>query len=381
MIQRCGSASSVKNTRSMKRHIDTSMMSLERASAEGDDPIYVRIVYYVLYRTDAENISLDLIRSQHHMINLCFSNQHESRNRMPTTGHEYNFSSAVGTSNIRFLPTVHTDLKEEDIVRIPMEGRTDVFKNLIDVLEFYTDLNRDLVNGSINLFIVPFQNLGEAETPGDLACIATSSVGGELEQGTLKGYDKGITAVHEIGHLFGLPHVFDGDCDRAFADIPAQKYESPYFQLTEEGGTWSGKQCNRYIDCKIYKEGDTSFEIDGLTKPYSCFPCDVDGAGCTECDTSEYEQSMNFMDYAQDDHLIMFSREQSIFMRQVLLSKSGKVEPVSDGAETSTAQVDDADVKTTDPKFSTWAIVGMVAGGSVVIIVIAVLIALKLRKK
>jgi len=50
-----------------------------------------------------------------------------------------------------------------------------------------------------------------------------------MADGIFRGYNRGDTAVHEVGHWLGLFHTFEGGCSRhndRVADTPAQRYPS-----------------------------------------------------------------------------------------------------------------------------------------------------------
>lgn len=381
MLQRCSSTAPPENARMMMRSLTHTMNRNALAVASSTEKLYVKIHYHVLYRSPAENLSLDLIKSQHQMINASFNKMNQNLQKVPVSG-SYNFQSVVGDAAIVVLPTDYTKLEEAMITRIETNK---TFTGLADVVSWMNDNSHPFLSGEINLVICPLESiLGEAEVVGYRTCVTTGSVGGTLLEGSLTPYRLGITAVHEIGHLLGLPHVFDGDCNQTFSDIPSQLYPNSQFQLFFNGTSWDGKLCNRYRDCLFYREGDESVLISGADPPYSCFSCATTSPLCNECDEANFEQACNFMDYGGDDHIVMFSKQQVLFMRQILLSgNTGLTLHSSDGDEVTTDIPEDivitVDAAQPSTGLSTWVIVGIVLG-SITFVVLLTIIVLKAKK-
>jgi hypothetical protein len=373
------------------------------ATAEGTERIYLGMVYWVLHRTthSEENLSLELIQSQHQMMNACFNRLNPSIQKVPTTG-RYNHASAVGTANIVFLPTDYRDMVDDSaddavpkadkhIIRVETNQQ---FQGLSDTLNYMYANGHDPVAGKQNIICTQLQSyLGEALIEGNVCVVMSAAVGGDLKSGSSYSFRLGITAVHEVGHNYSLPHIFTqgssnfstNPCIQPFSDIPPQKYPNFDFQLTFNAkGTseWDGALCNRQRDCKIYEDSKNEFLVQGNTQtlPYSCFACSTEpscpgAACCSECTTSLYEQACNFLDYGYDENLVMFSKQQVVAMRETLLDPTQTFMTLleSDGGEISLVGVDitenipvvsiiesDATTKANSP--STETVAGIVIG-------------------
>lgn len=355
------------------------------SQAGSSEQLYVDMVYWVVYQNAQENVSLDLVKAQHQMTNACFCKLNGSVERIPTTG-RYNHSVTAGEANITFLPSNYNDLTEASINRVAADR---VFTGLSDVIAYLSSKGHAMTANKMNVIIAPLSNLlGEAFVEGNVCVVHWASVGGDVKAGAFTAYRLGITAVHEIGHNLGLPHVFGGNCTPTFSDIPTQIYPNYNFQLFETGGVWDGKNCNRQRDCQIFKFGDDSFKYDGLEPPYSCFNC----PDCDDCDTQIYEQAMNFMDYGNDDYIVMFSKQQIVAMRQTLVSGDAGLTLVStDGGVVQQVPAsaiipveNDAvpagvDTSGSSSGISTGAIIGIVAG--IVVLLIVFIAIMSARKK
>jgi hypothetical protein len=304
--------------------------------------IYIGVYYTILYRSESENISLERLQDQHYTLNLCMTKANRDVAYVPSSGN-YNFSAVVGNANIIALPTDAAELAEvTHIRRIQVSSAFNGVNDALDWLE--TNGHSPTVDGKLNIIIAPLNGiLGQAPQLITNVCICdTSTVGGFDVTGTLSGYDLGKTLVHEVGHCLGLPHTFDQNCSTfVFSDIPPQYHPNSDFELYDSGnGVYDGRKCNRFKDCKVFHEGDTNYVVSGRNGIYSCFTCHDQAQGtCTSCATTTYEQAMNYMDYSRDAHIVMFSTQQSLYMRQVMMSGDTGIDLLdADGNVTKTAK-------------------------------------------
>lgn len=351
---------------------------------------YIGFVYRVLYRTEEERISLERIRAQHEMIHAMFNRLNDDRLHVPESG-VYGFRGVQGNAQLVHMPISSSDITEEssyvEYIQVPESQSFDSFSPLYTVLSYMgsrSDLDT-IVDGKMNLFIAPIESniLGQAETEQNYCVVHYKAIGGVSSPGTLSNYELGRTAVHEIGHCYGLPHIFnedDGCGVQVFADIPAQKIPNYDGQLPADGGAPS--HCNRYRDCKIYKDGDNSFQLPGESLPYSCIPCDSKGAECTECDSTLHEQFMNVMGYSPDRSLVMFSALQTEAMRE-FLEETDVIDLLDRPPEADSANLDDLTVPDdlpsgtesmngTNGMLIPWWALGVMIGVVVVLIALAV---------
>lgn len=383
--RRCSCETKTENTRNMTRTLNDTMSRSALAIATSSEKLYMNIHYHVIYRNSGENLPLAVLQSQHQMLNASLNKINTNIAKVPSSG-RYNFKDSIGNVAVVVIPSNYTELTEQSVTRIPSNRE---FTGLADVLNWMSTNGHNMKAESVNLIICPMPSiLGEAEVVGFRMCVTTGSVGGEVTEGSIDQYRLGVTAVHEMGHLLGLPHVFDGDCNQTFTDVPSQLYPNYDFELFKnENNEWDGKLCNRYRDCKFYRNGDTNVLISGQPQPYSCFTCSETTPECTQCDTVNYEQGCNFMDYGTDDHLVMFTQQQSLFMRQVALSGNTGITLVdSDGGEIIAINGENIEGEnTTAPAvgnsgIGTWGIVGIVCGIVAIFVIIATILVIMKKK-
>ncbi len=103
------------------------------------------------------------------------------------------------------------------------------------------------------------------------------------------------TAVHEIGHNFGLFHIFEGGC----ADEDFKQLTSPTISLPAS---------------LLSPSDDTPAQIDETT---SC-PTGIVNSGCSTSPTPPGRMYQNFMDYTEDACYSMFTKGQVERMHYVL---------------------------------------------------------------
>ena len=310
----------------------------DNLTAASTEQLYVGIQYFVLYRNDTENLSIDLIRSQHQMLNACYNQVNLGLSKVPSSGH-YSFADVIGNPHVTFLPSDYKAVEEDMIIRVACSQS---FSGITPVLNFLEASGHPKVSGKLNAIIAPLDSiLGEAQVSGNACTVLSGSVGGELLPGQLTPFRLGLSLVHEAGHCMGLSHIFDSGCVQVHSDIPVQS--NPNFEFVLANGT--GTNCNRMRDCKYYRNGDNSVLTAGVPPPYSCWTCLADSQ-CPVCDTEPYEQGCNFLDYATDDNMVMFSKQQALAIRETLVSASNGVElktsdggavPIADAANISAA--------------------------------------------
>lgn len=250
-----------------------------------DEVLYLKPIYHIIYNSNDENISLERIRAQHKVINQDFSMNNSDKVKVPSVD-PYNFNDVRGNPNVKFIPLNESELVEGDQIRRVSTSRTS-FSGIADVV---SSGGSPSVTGCINIYICNLNGvLGEAFIQGNKCTVWYPAIGGPDNLGTISSYNLGRTLTHELGHNFGLFHIFmdiySGDiCSNSqiHPDIPKQsRYNGPNAYLYQSSdGTWTGT--GAYNTC------------------------------------SQNDQFMNYMDYVTDNNMVMFSKDQSSDMRSVI---------------------------------------------------------------
>ena len=131
---------------------------------------YLRIIYYVFYRNDSENIPIERIKAQHRVFNKHFMQQHPETEHVPKTGN-YNFYNVRGNPNVQFLPLddkIIEDEYEEDsltkiIKRISIPSNTpELTSDILDNNPFLSDNNvygiDNIDENKLHIFIETFSD-------------------------------------------------------------------------------------------------------------------------------------------------------------------------------------------------------------------------------
>lgn len=263
--------------------------------------VTIPVVFHVLYNQNnaTQNISTARINAQMTVLNQDFSGTNTDVVNVPSV-----FQPFVANTQIQFCLAV----------RDPNGNTTDgIIRKQTTVTSFGSSGNPIKFNSSggddawprdsyLNIWVGNLGGglLGYAQFPGGAATtdgvvVLNGSVGGPGALGTAAPYNRGRTATHEIGHWFNLRHINgDANCGDDFvADTPTQQ--------SLNGGCPSFPK----ISCGNGPNG---------------------------------EMFMNYMDYVDDNCMIMFSEGQGIRMntainvsRPSLLNSMGCV-PVVAGA-------------------------------------------------
>jgi PKD repeat protein len=262
--------------------------------------VTVPVVFHILYSTNnaTQNISNARITAQMDVLNQDFSGTNVDVTNVPSV-----FQPFVANTGIQFCLAV----------RDPLGNTTDgIIRKQTTTTSFGTNnaIKFDAQGGSnawprdsyLNIWVGNLSGglLGYAQFPGGAAntdgvVILNGAVGGPGALGTASPYNRGRTATHEIGHWFNLRHIWgDATCGNDMvADTPTQQ------------GANFGCPSFPKITCSNGPNGD---------------------------------MFMNYMDYVDDNCMIMFSIGQGTRMntsitasRAALLNSMGCV-PVSGGA-------------------------------------------------
>ncbi len=234
----------------------------------------IPVVFHVVYKTEDQNVSDDLIYAQLQQMNDDFKALNADIGNVPDE-----FSSLIGNVDIEFClseldpagnPTsgihrVGTSVSQfamiGDHVKHTSQGGTDAW----DPSQYLNIWICNLSPTILGYAQLPFDYSSSPNTDGVvLAHYTIGALGTPNPNGG--NYGKGRTATHEIGHSLGLYHIWgDGECE---------------------------------ADDEV---SDTPFAIDSYT-------------GCPNhpsesCGTND--MFMNYMDYVQDDCMNMFTNGQA----------------------------------------------------------------------
>lgn len=261
--------------------------------------VTIPVVVHVLWRDTSDNISADQIMSQIVVINEDFNLQNLNFNSTPLA-----FQALAADIELEFC------LAKRDPNNLPTEGitRKQVFQDNIGSSDAYYQSvlgGQDAwdVNRYLNIWVceIAGEVFGFATYPGmavplhsDGIVIEAQYFGKTGKALKSKPHHLGRTLTHELGHYFGLDHLWgskEGDCDEddGIADTPPQEFSS---------------------------DGCPQFPLRDICSPRS--------PGVMFC---------NYMDYTSDSCMTMFSLGQKEKMHNALTTmRSGLIE--SEGCRT-----------------------------------------------
>jgi hypothetical protein len=264
---------------------------LAQAFAEGDSVVErsdwpfptltVPIVVHVLYRTEQQNISMEQIHSQIEVLNRDFAGLNPDLEKVPEP-----FRRLAGITKLQFA------LADQDPDGNFTNGVTRT-KTTVQNIGSQAVYHRPERGGVapwpqphyLNVWVCELEGnaLGFAILPGAQMSERDGIVMSPTAFGTTgfvnAPYDRGRTFVHEVGHYFGLRHLWgsdDSSCNSTdyVSDTPAQ--------LKENFG------CNNFPS----------------------FSCSNEEFG---------DMFMNYMDYGNDTCMLFFTQQQVALMHLVLM--------------------------------------------------------------
>jgi hypothetical protein len=246
---------------------------ITRNVLDADEPLYIPVVFHVVFNNEEQNISFSQVQSQLDILNQDFN---KTNPNWSTTADE--FKELVADCKISFY--LHSiDNVQKGIRRVATDHGP--FVN--------SDIHYDEHGGSSAFTSESVLNIWVADLGGDVFGYSQSeSTYPEAESGVVIDYEHigtmgtakppyngGRTLTHEIGHWLGLSHLWgDGGCenDDGIADTPDQ-------------------------EATIYQ-------------------CDLTHFSCGSLDAVQ-----NFMNLTPDACMTFFSSGQKAVMRQYLLEE------------------------------------------------------------
>jgi hypothetical protein len=299
--------------------------ALYTVPSRSQEPLIVNVVVHVVWRNEAENLHDSVILDQIRVMNEDFN-----RLNADTAKLRSRFTAEAGSAGIQFeladIIRVQTNVNFEigllsnnllAEVKNSTEGGSyardpDQYLNIwVCKIQPITIFGIEI--GQILGFAFPPNNLPHwpenvgAPTPGEDGVVIDYRVFGsnnpngiQIPGGGGNLVVKGRTAVHEVGHYFGLRHIW-GD-----------------------GGLLGPNDCAQ----------SDGIEDTPYASAQSAFDCDTTKNSCTHFE-SHYQEDVpdlieNFMDYASEDCMNMFTHGQATLMRNILLGpRSGLLMPFS----------------------------------------------------
>ena len=273
------------------------------AAAHGEEEravVTIPVVFHVVWRTTAENLSDAQIQAQLNQLNADFARLNSDANQTPSifTGVAANTEvqfclaqrdpSGNPTTGIVRRQTTVTSFSSNDAVKYTANGGSNAWPR-----DSYLNIWTCNLGGGL---------LGYAQFPGGTAAtdgvvVLFSSVGSIASPGTASPFNLGRTLTHEVGHWLNLRHIWgDATCGND------QVSDTPMHNAANSG-------------CPAYPHYST-------------------------CTGTPVEMSMNYMDYSNDGCMNIFTlgqktRMQALFgtggSRAALLNSLGCVPPSGGG--------------------------------------------------
>ncbi|HEV8284912.1 MAG TPA: M43 family zinc metalloprotease [Chitinophagaceae bacterium] len=233
-----------------------SSRSSSLARTEETKTIIIPVIVHVLYHYPGENISDDLVKSQINALNRDFRKLNPDTIKIPEVfkslaadcGIEFKLATvdATGraTTGIIHKYTPITKWKDDDKIKFSYEMGDDAWD----------------ANSYLNIWVGTLDRLvGYSSVPGD----PTNKDGVVISNGAFginnsTPYNQGRTAVHEIGHWLGLKHLWgDANCgDDGVSDTPKQQTFTTGCPSTTRVSCGNGPNGDMYMDYMDFTNDD-----------------------------------------------------------------------------------------------------------------------------
>ncbi len=310
-----------------KRAVDHAFEDAKSATGvRSDEPLTIKVVIHVVWNQPEENLHDSIIYDQVDVLNEDYNRQNAD-----TVNLREIFQNEAGNPNIQFEVAAIVRVQTSEIFSVDILGGS-----LLPELKNTEDGGSDAWDPTsyLNIWICKIQpitifglEVGQilgfafppaglkhwpegvaAPTPGEDGVALDYRIVGRNNPNSITRPDgtgeelvvRGRSASHEVGHYLGLRHIW-GD-----------------------GGTLGPNDC-------LQSDGidDTPF-----ADAQSAFDCDKTKNSCSQIET-HYQENVpdmveNYMDYASEDCMNMFTNGQASLMRNVLTGpRSGLLEKVS----------------------------------------------------
>ena len=277
--------------------------------------VYLPVVFHIVLRNPYSITDAD-VQSQLDAMNTDFSGLNPDTTHLPAA-----FEAVRGHSSIRFVLAKRTPSGQLtngiDRVTSSTTGNPD---NVVDSIKRASFGGADAWNPSayVNIWVGNIANgggvLGYTQIPGSGSPqddgVFCNILGFGIRACNVSAYNKGRTVVHELGHYFGLNHIW-GDDETSQNTCSGDDFRP----LTSDGSTY-------ILPASLYNpsgKGNTSQDIgDTPNQSIATTNC-ASGMVSDSCSVNPpgkmYE---NFMDYTSDDCYNMFTKKQVERMEYVL---------------------------------------------------------------
>ena len=251
--------------------------------------IKIPVVVHVIYHTKKQNVSTDQIKSQIKALNRDFRFQNEDKGNIPSVFKGFAVDTLIefelATQDPIGRPTTGITRTFSDIRKFPYDPNDKKATRKLDKLIKTSEHGKTAWprDDYLNMWVCAISNslLGYAQFPGGSAAtdgvvINHTAFGTE---GTARApFNMGRTAVHEVGHWLNLLHIW-GD-DGGACSLSDNIHDTP-----NQAGPNVAKPNFPTLSCNNAPNGD---------------------------------MFMNYMDYVDDDSMIMFTKGQLTRMNAVL---------------------------------------------------------------